>query len=64
MRRVGEGWRYHYGRDPTLLPLLVRAQSTSVTDGQTDMSSAKTRYTSVPRAKKVSDIQNTLSINK
>ena len=53
-----------YRRDSTLLPLLVWAQSTTVTDGQTDMSSAKTRYTSVPRFKKISYIQNTLSINK
>ena len=55
-----------YRRGPTLLPLLVWAQSTTVTDVglQTDMSSAKTRYTSVPRVIKVPYIQNTLSINK
>ena len=47
-RRMG----LSYGRDPTLVPLLVWAQSTSVTDGQTDMPLAKTRYTSVLRAKK------------
>ena len=53
-----------YGRDPTLISLLIWAQSTSVTDGHTDMPLAKTRCTSVLRVKKVTYIQNTLSINK
>ena len=44
--------------------LLIRAQSTAQTDRRTCLQPLKTRYTSVPRVKKVSYIQNTLSINK
>ena len=41
-----------HGIDATLIPLLVWAQSTSVTGRQTNMLLAKRRYTSVLRAKK------------